>query len=210
MVTVPASRLLAPPSDSGTLPTDLTDSIDSNPEKTDGAGKSKGEGEDDTGKGTAPQGDVKVSKNVVQKGSFRVWAVPEKPVPKKPYYIYIEVTVPKKIRRRYRVSDLVGTIRGNESQYDKGSEDYVQTIPWDLRLAKLGGPIYRRHTFGRDTRRKRWYWINPKRRNTILPVVNGKAVLMIKVPGADTQRIKDTIIIRSKLLKEKQTLEIVF
>jgi hypothetical protein len=208
--TVPAARLLATPSDIGKLPTDLTDSVDLPPSQTAGSGNAAGEGNDDAGTGAIPHGDVKVSKNVVRKGSFRVWAIPEKPQPRKPYYIYIEVIVPKDLGKPYRATDLDGTIRGNESRYDKSSADYLQQIPSDRRLARLGGPEYRKHTFRRDTRGKRWVWVDPKNRFGYLPVVDGKALLMIKVPGAETERIKDTIKIRSKLLKEQQTLEIVF
>jgi hypothetical protein len=210
VATVPASKLLAQPTDRGKLPTDLTDSVDLSPNKTAGGGNTKGSGDEDAGKASAPHGDVKASKNAVSKGSFRVWSIPEKPVPQKPYYICIEVAVPKKFGKRYLVKDLTGTIHGNESRYDKNSEDYVQNVPWDGRLARLGGPEYRHHTFRRDFKRKRWLWVNPKNRFNSLPVVDGKALLMIKIPGADTERIKDTIIVRSKLLKEQQTLEIVF
>jgi len=210
VATLPASKLLAQPTDRGQLPTDLTDSVDLSPSKTAGGGNTTGTGEDDAGKASAPHGDVKVTRNAVTKGSFRVWSIPEKPVPRKPYYICIEVSVPNKLGKRYLVKDLTGTIRGNESQYDKNSEDYVQSVPFDARLARLGGPEYRHHTFRRDYNRKRWLWVNPKNRFNSLPVVEGKALLMIKVPGAETERIKDTIIIRSKLLKEQQTLEIVF
>lgn len=209
VVTVPASKLLATPAEHPLQPA-APDFVPATPKTSNGNGNATGAGNDDAGKGSLPSGDVKVSKNVVKKGSFRVWAVPEKPLPRKPYYIYIEVTLPKNFKKRYLVRDLVGTIHGNESKYDRNSLDYVQTIPWDSRLARLGGPGYRHHTFRRDTRRKRWLWVNPKNRFSSLPAVDGKAVLMIKVPGAETERIKDTVKIRSKLLNEKQTLEIVF
>jgi hypothetical protein len=46
-------------------------------------------------------------------------------------------------------------------------------------------------------------------RGRFLPVKDDVAQLAVPVPGAERQ-VKDTIVVRSKLLKEQQTLEIVF
>lgn len=124
---------------------------------------------------------------VVKRGSFAAWTVPLDPEPEKEYTIVIQVKLPATLRR-YRASDLSGIVQG--------SDRYVQTIPWDGRwpnvtLTVRGGRL-----------------VVVKKKDH-LPVRNGIAQLMIRVPPAE-KLVRDTIRIRSRLLKEEQTLEIVF
>ena len=124
---------------------------------------------------------------VVKRGSFAAWTVPLDPEPEKEYTIVIQVKLPATLRR-YRASDLSGIVQG--------SDRYVQTIPWDGRwpnvtLTVRGGRL-----------------VVVKKKDH-LPVRNGIAQLLIRVPPAE-KLVRDTIRIRSRLLKEEQTLEIVF
>ncbi|MFQ5730933.1 MAG: hypothetical protein ACE5KM_03150 [Planctomycetaceae bacterium] len=205
---VPPSALLPPTSPDFELPAGVKQAVEKVAVEGAGNDDKQGDGNDDDGKAKAPTGGSRRTANAVTKGSFTAWTVPEKPVPRKPYYVIIEVRVPKKFGTRYKADDLAGIIRGNESKFGF-DRDYRQRIPWDDTLKKLGGPTYRRHTF-RIGARDKWIWLNPRARYKIIPVIGGRAKIAIKVPGADVPRIKDTITIRSKLLKEKQTLEIVF
>lgn len=206
---VAPSELLVPPSPDFELPASVDRSLARDAAEGIGKDKKQGVGNEDEGIASAPTGGAKRTGNAVTRGSFTAWTVPEKPKPRQPYYVLIEIRVPKKFGKRYKADDLSGSIRGNDSTVNAKYKDYEQEIPWDRKLPLLGGPTYRRHTFRIDAR-KNWIWLNPRARHKIVPVVNGTAKIAIKVPGAAVQRVKDTINIRSKLLNEKQKLEIVF
>ncbi len=55
----------------------------------------------------------------------------------------------------------------------------------------------------------RYYQSIPGKTKGKLPVQDGQAQLVIEVPGA-ARLVKDTVVIRSRLLREKQTLELEF
>jgi hypothetical protein len=123
----------------------------------------------------------------VTKGSFTAWTEPKSPIEGDPYQIIVEIRVPKNIRR-YRSSDLSGFVRGTDG--------WEQKLPIDPKLpfatwSSRGGKTF------------------VLRRNTYLPLVSQKAQLIINVPGAQ-RLVRDTIAIESRILKEKQKLELVF
>jgi len=203
VATVDPSKFIAPPEKTAKLPTDLVESFDKLAAEGTGNADSQDSGNADSGKGTAPHGGPKTSANAVTQGSFTVWTEPPKPLPNRPYDVHILVPVPKKYQRRYQATDLSGKIQGNDSEFT-AVKDYEQVIPWDRRNP------YRQHTFRRDPRRKNYVWINPKARYKFLPVVDGKAELIVRVPGAAVPSVSDVIEVESKILKEKQKIKIVF
>jgi hypothetical protein len=102
--------------------------------------------------------------------------------------IVIEIEIPANVKT-YRLVDLSGIVVGTDL--------YTQQIPYDPRnpsstaAVRDGKPVTLR-----DVRAS-------------VPVKDGRVQLIIRVPGAG-ELVKDTIKIRSKLLKENQELEIQF
>lgn len=125
---------------------------------------------------------------VVSKGSFSAWTVPEDPEPRKDYMIVIRIRLPEKTRL-YRISDLSGKV--------EGSDFYVQHLPFDPNRKDLGA------------RSERGGQIIRLRASDRLRVIDNHVQVMIPVMGGDTL-VRDTIHVRSRLLKEDQTLEIEF
>lgn len=123
----------------------------------------------------------------VTRGSFTAWTVPEDPVPGQQYRIVIQVKLPAHLKR-YRISDLDGRV--------VGTDRYQQKLPIDDEKPA-------------NTRTIRRGKLVIARRNELLPVRNHVVELSIFIPGAENL-VRDTIHIESKILKEKQTLEIVF
>jgi hypothetical protein len=141
-----------------------------------------------------------VPKNAVRKGSFAAWTTPVfddyfprpfgapdpepgvSPRPMQNYWITIQIKVPGN-RRRYSVRDLTGEVIGTDG--------YRQKIP--------------EHTFRLSADGK----LLPLQDDGQVPVVDGFVQLVVKVPGARSL-VKDTIVVKSKSLKEEQALEIVF
>lgn len=124
----------------------------------------------------------------VTKGSFTVWTEPEQPQVRQPYMIIIEVML-KNDTKVYRVNDLSG--------YVVGSDDYRQKIPFDSAAPSA--------SFFTDEN-------NQLRRISgaeTIKVRRNKVQLAIRVPGA-ARLVKDTIQIRSRRLRERQELELVF
>ena len=125
---------------------------------------------------------------VVSRGSFSAWTVPEDPEPRKDYMIVIRVKLPEKTKL-YRISDLSGKV--------EGSDFYEQYLPFDpnrkdlAARSELGGQIVKLRTSSR------------------LRVIKNHVQIMIPVKGGD-QQIRDTIHIKSRMLKEEQKLEIEF
>lgn len=133
-------------------------------------------------------------KNAVRKGSFTAWTIPipqrfgekpepgDSPRPGQAYHIVIQVQLPEG-RRNYPINDLSGKVVGTDS--------YIQLIPAGAFVQDDQGRLVR----ARIGRR--------------LPVVEGVAQILIRVPGAEAL-VKDTIRVKSQILKEEQTLELVF
>lgn len=124
---------------------------------------------------------------VVTKGSFSAWTVPTDPSPGQDYKIVIRVRLPENTNR-YRVSDLSGEVTGTDG--------YQHKIPYD--------PLKRGATVTERGDR-----LVPIRPSDSLKIVDGHVQLIVNVPGASSLT-RDTIQVRSKLLKEEQKLEIVF
>ena len=123
----------------------------------------------------------------VTKGSFTAWTVPQKPLEGQPYRIVIEVRLPKRVRV-YRSSDLSGKV--------VGTDGYTQFVPFDRNK-----PTATYTTKGDD--------VEIIRMSSKLPLHNHIAQIVVRVPGA-ARLVRDTIVIRSRRLKEEQTLQLVF
>lgn len=154
-------------------------------------GKGTGESEGD-GSG-AGGGDFKLKPmgNAVTVGSFTAWTVPKDPDLNEDYLIIIQVKLPASYNStRYRASDLSGLVLG--------TDDHRQAIPWD---SKWLNSTFTPNAVGD---------IRPVDKGDYLPLKNRVAQLIVKVPGSKIPATRDTIRIRSRVLKEDQTLEIVF
>lgn len=125
----------------------------------------------------------------VTKGSFTVWSEPEVPRPGQPYRLIVQVRLPDKIKA-YRINDLSGRL--------VGSDDYQQRIPYD--------PDAPHNLFYTDENLQA---IKITSGSESIKVRDNKIQLMIIVPPA-RRMVKDTIQIRSRRLREKQELELVF
>ncbi|MDG1896115.1 MAG: hypothetical protein P8J37_14525 [Fuerstiella sp.] len=124
----------------------------------------------------------------VTKGSFTAWTEPEVPEVGRPYLIIIEVRLPKTVKG-YRINDLSGTIRGTDG--------YGQSIPFDANQKSS--------SFYTDENGKHRIQTGSES----IKVRANKIQLGIQVPGA-RKLVRDTIQIRSRRLREKQQLELVF
>ena len=125
---------------------------------------------------------------VVRKGSFTVWTVPEDPEPTDKFYvIVIQIKLPGNVRR-YRVSDLDGIVIGTDR--------YRQVLPWDR-----SNP-----DFAKTMRNGKLVVVHSR---SFLPIKDHQVQLLIYVPPAE-KLVRDRIEIRSRVLKEQHTLEIVF
>ena len=199
------SEFLPPKTITAKLPAEMLKRLNHVDTQGQGSGDSSEAGTG-VGDGSLPSGGAKKGKNAVTKGSFTAWTIPEKPEIRKPYFIVIQVRIPKG-RTRYQARDLRGVI--------VGTDEYRQRIPWEKHLASYPDPQYRRHTYRMFPGRKPPTWLSPKARRSILPIIEGEngeryCRLLIKVPGADAVKIQDTITVYSKMLKERQVLKIVF
>lgn len=125
---------------------------------------------------------------VVSKGSFSAWTVPEDPEPRKDYMIVIRIRLPEKTRL-YRISDLSGKV--------EGSDFYVQHLPFDPNRRDLAA------------RTERGGQVVKLRSSDRLRVIKNHVQIMIPVKGA-ASLVRDTIEVKSRMLKEDQKLEIVF
>ncbi|WP_154935164.1 hypothetical protein [Gimesia maris] len=152
-----------------------------------GTGDSEGDGSGEGG------GEFKLKPmgNAVTVGSFTAWTVPKDPDLNEDYLIIIQVKLPDSYKStRYRASDLSGLVLG--------TDDHRQAIPWDSRWLNS---TFTPNTLGD---------IRPVDKGDYLPLKNRVAQLIVKVPGSKIPATRDTIKIRSRVLKENQTLEIVF
>ncbi len=124
----------------------------------------------------------------VTKGSFTAFTIPANPKPREIYSIVIEVRLPDDVKE-FRVSDLVGEVRG--------SDKYVQKLPYDKDAPYASG--YPVENAG----------IKILNNSTVLQVEKNRVQIIVKVPGA-ARLVKDVIKIRSRKLKEEQELTLVF
>ena len=124
----------------------------------------------------------------VTKGSFTAFTIPANPKPRDVYSIVIEIRLPDDVKE-YRVSDLVGEVRG--------SDKYVQKIPYDKDAPSAAGFQTKDKGFKVLTN------------STTLEVFKNRVQIIVKVPGA-ARMVKDVIKIRSRKLKEEQELTLVF
>lgn len=173
------------------IPADLENRINELAAKDAGTGNAKGKGaaESDSPSGKRGTG---VGRNAVSKGKFTVWSEPPNPDVEQSYRIGIRVEIPKDVKK-FRVNDLSGSVSGD-------LDGHRQNIPHDL---KWGPPkVYYRGKY-----------IN-LRKTGFVPVHTrgGKkyATIYIWVPGSQVPKTTDTVQIRSKLLKESQSLKIEF
>jgi hypothetical protein len=169
------------------------------------SGSGKGNGGGGTGNGTGDGGfgggiGPFVPGNAVRKGSFAAWTIPivnadfpkrfgdpdpkpgDSPRPKQPYHIIIQIKVPRNKTTYALTSDLTGTI--------VGTDGYRQKIPEHTLVLAADGKTF----------------VQPR---GSVRVKNGLVHIQVRVPGAE-RLIRDTIVISSKMLKEEQTLELVF
>ena len=120
--------------------------------------------------------------NAVSKGSFTVWTIPQSPEPRQDYVIVIEISVPP-AKKTYPLSDLSGVVIGTDS--------YKQALPQNAHI---------RSSTGR-------FFAAPASRG--IRVRDNRVQLFIQVPGA-ARLVRDRIAVSSKMLNEKQTLDLVF
>ncbi|MBX3437333.1 MAG: hypothetical protein KF861_07590 [Planctomycetaceae bacterium] len=153
---------------------------------------SQGEG----GSGAAGNGGFRLlePRNAVKVGSFTAWTIPiarhpgeqpqsgDSPRPGQDYHIVIQVKIPGN-RHAYNISDLSGKVIGTDG--------YLLIIPAQAFVQEENGRLV------------------PARIGRRLEVVDGVVQILIRVPGAEAL-VKDTIKVKSKLLKEDQTLELIF
>lgn len=161
-----------------------------------GTGAGSGIGAGDIGHGMMQF----VPKNAVRAGSFAAWTTPvyddyyprpfgapepkpgDSPQPMQNYWITIQLKVPGE-RLKYSVKDLTGEV--------VGTDGYRQKIPQRTFQLTQDGKL------------------RPLTESGQVPVIDGVVQLVVRVPGARSL-VKDTIVVKSKLLKEEQALEIIF
>lgn len=149
-------------------------------------GAPDGTGEDDKqieGSGTGDDGafELPAGGNAVREGSFAAWTVPEDPRVGEDYRIVIEVTLPSDTER-YARNDLSGQLIGTDG--------YKVAIPDGREWNGQG-------------------WTRPMR-TPAFRRSGDKARVVFFIRGAHQSFIRDTILIRSKLLEESQKLQITF
>lgn len=125
----------------------------------------------------------------VTKGSFTAWTIPENPAVGDWYKIIIEVRVPDRITQ-YRLSDLSGTVIGTDG--------YSRRLPYDSRWTKLSTYV--------DESNK----LQEVKGSSRVKVRNNKVQLVLNIPPATINLTEDTIRIKSRRLRESQTLSLIF
>ena len=119
--------------------------------------------------------------NVVHQGSFAAWTVPADPRVGQDYQIVVEVEIPSHTQQ-YGRSDLTGQL--------VGTDGYRVMIPDGREYNGLG-------------------WVRPRRQPAFRRSGN-KARIVFFVRGSQSALVRDTIQIRSRLLNEHQSMQIVF
>lgn len=163
-------------------------------------GKGKGGGFG-IGDGIGGEGGIRIMEppNAVRAGNFSVWPWPiigndikgkvihgepgSSPAVLQPYHIVIRLKVPEG-RRSVNLSDFSGQVIG--------SDRYTQKIPQDSWYYNAQGDLVRGRT-GRS-----------------IPVIDGTAELLIRVPGAGSAAVRDSITVSSRLTDEEQKIELQF
>ena len=137
---------------------------------------------------------IKEPKNAVKAGSFTVFTLPiaqafrekvepgQAPRPGQDYFIVVQLAMPRN-RSIYPLRDLTGVI--------VGTDGYRQKVPEGAFI--MG--------------EKQQFLPAPV--TQAIPVVDGVVQVFIRVPGAD-RLVQDKIHVSSRLLREKQDLEIIF
>lgn len=155
---------------------------------------------EDDGVGNAGEGSrIPEPENAVKVGNFSVWNWPingsmigpdiqhgvpgEAPKVGQHYSIVIRVKVPED-RTYVRLAEFSGSVIGTDG--------YEQKIPDDAWYYRRSGELVK----ARYTHR--------------IPVIDGTAEIMIRVPGALRRAVKDTIHVRSRTIDEEETIELVF
>ncbi|WP_437192606.1 hypothetical protein [Planctomicrobium sp. SH527] len=149
--------------------------------------------------GTGGFGRVAEPMNAIKAGNFSVWAWPisgkdikgqilhgepgSAPRVFQDYHIVIRLRVPPG-RSLVSLKDFSGEIRG--------TDNYFQKIPDDAWYFNAGGNLIRARA-GRG-----------------IPVVDGTAELLIRVPPAGRPLVRDTITVESRLTEETQKIELTF
>lgn len=123
----------------------------------------------------------------VSKGSFAAWTVPADPKPREDYLIIIRIKLPPSLKT-YRAQDITGEVTGTDG--------FRLTVPFDARRPDA-------------TRTEKNGNVVPLKLNDLLKIVDGHAQIVVSIPGA-AALVKDSIRVKSKLLKEEQRLEIEF
>lgn len=147
-------------------------------------GVADGAGEDEIttpGAGSDQTFELPRGGNVVAKGSFTAWTIPEDPRPGQDYVIVVELKLPEGVKQ-YSRDDLGGQL--------VGTDGYKVSIPDGREWNGLGWkPPRRAPQFRRD---------------------RSNARIVFFVRGSQMALVRDTIQIRSRLLNEQQQLQIVF
>lgn len=158
-----------------------------------------GEGDGTGNDGELGGGRVAEPENAVRAGNFSVWNWPifpgriagqprfgtpgESPKIYQSYFIVIRIKAPKE-KKFVRLSDFSGSV--------VGTDGYRQKIPDDAYFFRANGDLMK------------------ARSNMRMPVIDGTAELLIKVPGASYAEVKDTIRVYSRIIDEEQEIELVF
>ncbi len=148
-------------------------------------------------------GFLRLPRGAVTAGSFAAWTIPQgldnslrpmrerrerpaqpgdSPLPGEVYWIVIRIKLPAN-SATYSLSDLTGSVRGTDK--------YVQVIPDGVFILSKDGRLEKPSRTGK------------------LDVTNRSIDLVMRVPGAESL-VKDTIELKSKLLKETQRLTLEF
>lgn len=159
----------------------------------------KGDGDGSGTDGDFGGGRVAEPDNAVKAGNFSVWPWPilagkvngeirhgtpgEAPQVRQSYSIVIRIKVPSE-RKFVRLYDFSGTV--------VGTDGYTQKIPEDAYYFRSSGELIK------------------ARPNHRLPVIDGTAEILIRVPGASFAEVKDTIVVYSRILDEEQEIDLVF
>lgn len=123
----------------------------------------------------------------IRKGSFAAWTVPADPKPREDYLIIVRIKVPNGAKS-YRLADISGEVTGTDG--------FSLKVPFDPRRPDA-------------IRTERGGNIVPVKLSDALRIVDGHAQIVISIPGA-AALVKDTIQVKSRVLKEEQKLEIEF
>lgn len=170
------------------IPVDTTTTMNPAEMLSNSSNAAAGEGEGGQDEGFGFQFRMPTGGKAVTQGSFTAWTVPEDPEPRRDYMIVIRIRLPERTRM-YRISDLSGKVVGTDA--------YVQHLPLDPNRRDMAA-LYERSG-----------QLVKVRASDRLRVIKNHVQIMIPVKGA-ASLVRDTIEVKSRMLKEEQKLEIVF